>query len=40
MTGLIKSFGGLVSVRMVLGLCEGGLLPGIVSELGRYMCIS
>jgi hypothetical protein len=36
MTGLIESFGGLVSARMVLGLCEGGFLPGIVSELDRY----
>jgi hypothetical protein len=30
MTGLVQSFGGLVAVRMVLGLCEGGLLPGLV----------
>ncbi|KAL0949961.1 hypothetical protein HGRIS_009981 [Hohenbuehelia grisea] len=30
MTGLVHSFGGLVAIRMCLGLCEGGLLPGIV----------
>lgn len=37
MTGLIQNFGDLVAVRMVLGLCEGGLLPGIVSELDKYL---
>lgn len=35
MTGLVQNFGDLVAVRMILGLCEGGLLPGIVSKLGR-----
>jgi len=33
MTGLVQSFGSLVVVRMVLGLCEGGLLPGMVLYL-------
>ena len=30
LTGLVQSFAGLVVVRMALGLCEGGLLPGMV----------
>ncbi|KAI0068667.1 MFS general substrate transporter [Artomyces pyxidatus] len=29
LTGIIESFGGLVAVRLILGACEGGLLPGI-----------
>lgn len=33
LTGLVQSFGGLVGVRAVLGLCEGGLLPGMVLYL-------
>lgn len=32
LSGLIQSFGGLVAVRFMLGICEGGLLPGIVSN--------
>lgn len=31
LSGLVESFGGLVAIRFTLGLCEGGLLPGIVS---------
>ncbi|KAJ6613475.1 MFS transporter [Mycena sp. CBHHK59/15] len=30
LTALVKNFGGLIAIRMCLGLCEGGLLPGIV----------
>ncbi|KAI0053623.1 MFS transporter [Auriscalpium vulgare] len=33
LSGLIQNFGGLVAIRMVLGLCEGGILPGIVLYL-------
>jgi MFS family permease len=36
LTGLVHNFAGLVSIRFFLGLCEGGLLPGIVSCL--YTC--
>ena len=31
LTGLVQNFGGLVVIRLALGFCEGGLLPGIVS---------
>jgi hypothetical protein len=33
LTGLVQNFGGLVAVRFILGMCEGGLLPGIVSAI-------
>ncbi len=29
MLGVVKSFGGLLAVRSLLGLAEGGLFPGI-----------
>ncbi|KAI0114340.1 major facilitator superfamily domain-containing protein [Nemania sp. FL0031] len=32
-TGFIKSFGHFVVVRAILGLCEGGLLPGMILYL-------
>jgi sugar phosphate permease len=31
--GFVRSFAGFVAVRALLGLAEGGLLPGIVSAL-------
>jgi sugar phosphate permease len=31
--GFVRSFAGFVAVRALLGLAEGGLLPGIVSQL-------
>ncbi|KAI0702850.1 MFS general substrate transporter [Cytidiella melzeri] len=33
LTGVIHNFSGLVAIRFFLGLCEGGLLPGIVLYL-------
>ena len=33
LSGLVQNFAGLVAIRFFLGLCEGGLLPGIVSSL-------
>ena len=29
----MHNFGGLVAVRLVLGMCEGGLLPGMILYL-------
>jgi MFS family permease len=29
-SGFMQSYGGLIGVRLVLGFCEGGLLPGMV----------
>lgn len=33
LSGLIQDFAGLTAVRVVLGFCEGGLLPGMVLYL-------
>jgi MFS family permease len=33
LTGLIHNFSGLVAIRLFLGFCEGGLLPGIILYL-------
>jgi len=33
LSGLMQSFGGLIAVRIFLGMCEGGLLPGMVLYL-------
>ena len=30
LTGIVHNFSGLIAIRFFLGLCEGGLLPGIV----------
>lgn len=38
LSGLVHSFGGLVAVRFFLGLCEGGLLPGIVGGFQHNTC--
>ena len=27
----VRSYAGLIAVRLLLGLCEGGLVPGVVS---------
>lgn len=29
MLGVVKNFGGLLAVRCILGIAEGGLFPGI-----------
>jgi len=29
-SGFVRNYGGLIAIRLMLGLCEGGLLPGIV----------
>ncbi|KAJ7890819.1 MFS general substrate transporter [Mycena leptocephala] len=33
LTAVVHDFGGLIAIRMFLGLCEGGLLPGIILYL-------
>ncbi|KAH8113458.1 MFS transporter [Phellopilus nigrolimitatus] len=33
LSGLVQNFSGLVAIRFMLGLCEGGLLPGIILYL-------
>ncbi|KZT39648.1 MFS general substrate transporter [Sistotremastrum suecicum HHB10207 ss-3] len=33
LTGLVQNFGGLIAVRLALGLCEGGMLPGMILYL-------
>lgn len=33
LSGLMQSFGGMIAVRFFLGMCEGGLLPGMVLYL-------
>lgn len=30
LSGLVQNFGGVLAIRLVLGACEGGLLPGMV----------
>ncbi|GAA5836663.1 hypothetical protein JCM11251_002690 [Rhodosporidiobolus azoricus] len=35
-TGFVHSYGGLVAVRLMLGLCEGGLFPGLVLYLSMF----
>ncbi|KAJ6599082.1 MFS general substrate transporter [Mycena vulgaris] len=40
LTALVHDFGGLIAIRMFLGLCEGGLLPGIVrADFERKLCL-
>jgi len=33
LTGLVHNFGGVLGIRLVLGACEGGLLPGMILYL-------
>ncbi|KAF9462632.1 MFS general substrate transporter [Collybia nuda] len=33
LTALVHNFGGLVAIRLCLGFCEGGLLPGMILYL-------
>jgi MFS family permease len=36
LTGLVRNYASLVAVRLLLGLCEGGLVPGVILYLS-YM---
>lgn len=33
LSGLVHNFAGLIAVRFFLGVCEGGLLPGMILYL-------
>ncbi|TNY19409.1 major facilitator superfamily domain-containing protein [Rhodotorula diobovata] len=35
-TGFVQSYGGLVAARLILGLLEGGLFPGLVLYLSMF----
>jgi len=34
--GFVKGYGSFVAVRAILGMCEGGLLPGMVLYLSTF----
>lgn len=36
LTGLVQNFGGLVACRLVLGIFEGGFVPGIIVYLTLF----
>ncbi|GAA5936451.1 uncharacterized protein JCM15063_001890 [Sporobolomyces koalae] len=36
LTGLVQNFSGLVAARFFLGLCEGGVFPGLVLYLSMF----
>ena len=36
MTGVVQSYGGLIATRLLLGLLEGGLLPGLTVYLTLF----
>lgn len=36
LTGLVKDFTGLFVARLALGLCEGGLFPGLILYLSMF----
>ena len=38
LSGIVHGFGGLVAVRFIPGMCEGGFLPGIVSAPSEGYC--
>ncbi|KAK3053952.1 hypothetical protein LTR09_005232 [Extremus antarcticus] len=37
-TGFVKSYEGLIAARFFLGLCEGGLLGGMIIYLAMFYC--
>ena len=37
LTSLAQNYGGLIAIRLAIGLCEGGILPGMVSKASGLM---
>lgn len=36
LSGIVHNFSGLLAIRFFLGLCEGGILPGMVSIVASF----
>jgi len=36
--GFVKNFQGLLAVRIFLGICEGGLFPGVTFYITMWYC--
>lgn len=36
LTGLVQNYHGLVAARLILGMCEAGLFPGLVLYLSMF----
>lgn len=36
LTGIVQGYGGLIAVRLIMGLLEAGLFPGLVTYLTMF----